>query len=82
MKSKFIDLTHDEYFTIYRCYKDIVNPERFGYHNHNEYAVRNEHMLWNKIGLEYYETNSKGKRFKILNNDKFMQHWMLALIKN
>jgi hypothetical protein len=80
MASKFIDLTHDEYFTIYRCYKDIVNPKRFDYHE--GYAARSEYMEWSKIGLEYYYTNSKGKRFKILDNDKFMQHWMLALIKN
>jgi hypothetical protein len=62
------------------CYKEIVNPKRFDYPE--KHAVHARNMLWDKIGLEYYENNSKGIRFKILDNDKFMQHWMLALIKN
>ena len=80
MESKLISMTNAEYIGIYRQYKDIVNPNY--YNMWGETHTNSAHMQWYKIGLEYYETNENGKKFKVLDHKKWMHHLMLAKIAN
>ena len=80
MGFKFISLTHSEYIELYSYYKDIVNNNRINYIG--IIAINSACMDWHKLGLEYYETTSQGKKFWIMDNDKWMQYLMLMKIAN
>lgn len=75
MKSKFITLEYQEYQDVYRFWKKKINP--------SDYTRFPWGMFWKSIGLEYYESLPyMARKFKILNNNKWKQHWMLVKINN
>jgi hypothetical protein len=80
MGFKFISFTHQEYFDLYNYYKDIVNNEKL--HWLGQLAINSACMDWHKLGLAYYETNSRGKKFRVVDNEKWMQYLMLMKIAN
>jgi hypothetical protein len=75
---KFVSINHADYIDLYRQYKDLLNPHRFNYNG--TYAVNSAHFDWHKLGVEYYDTNPNGKKFKLLDYKKWMHHLMLAKI--
>ena len=77
---KFVSINHADYIDLYRQYKDLLNPHRFNYNG--TYAVNSAHFDWHKLGVEYYDTNPNGKKFKVLDYKKWMHHLMLAKISN
>jgi hypothetical protein len=80
MKSELISMTHTEYIEVYRTYRDILNPERFSIWGTT--YTNSAHMAWEKIGLEYYDTTSEGKKFKVLNQKKWQHHLMMMKLMN
>jgi hypothetical protein len=57
-----------------------VNPDRSGFWG--ETYTNSAHMAWEKIGLEYYDTTSQGKKFKVLNQKKWQHHLMMMKLMN
>lgn len=80
MAHKLVSITHAEYVDIYIQYKDIVNPPRFPLDVVT--FTNSAYMDWPKIGLEYYDTTPEGKKFKILDENKWGHYFMLAKIAN
>jgi hypothetical protein len=73
MESKFITLEYKDYILVYSHYKSILNKENW--------ARQSRNIAWENIGLQYYESLPKSqRRFKILDHNKWMQHWMLVKI--
>lgn len=82
MQSELISLTHAEYIDLYIYCKELVNPLRFALDDCTTRAINSRYMQWHKVGLEYYETNVTGKKFKVLDYKKYMHHLMLMKISN
>ena len=74
-------MSHAEYFKLYRHYKDILNPKHTTWEM-KWIAINSRHFDWPKIGLEYYDTTSEGKKFKVSDENKYMHHLMLMKIAN
>jgi hypothetical protein len=80
MQSELISLNHLEYIDLYLYCKELVNPLRFDLDDCTTRAINSRYMQWHKVGLEYYEANITGKKFKVLDYKKYMHHLMLMKI--
>jgi len=86
MESKFITLEYKDYILVYSHYKSILNKENWARQSRNIALHQSSRAAeiaaaWENIGLEYYESLPKSqRRFKILDHNKWMQHWMLVKI--